>query len=100
MIDEDIAATVRKLGAAEWGQTKPKGALGHAFDMFKAVYRTAFYFGTGGKRHMNLVTVAGSGVTICLVGTSPNSATIARALTGAWNRLHDECVEQEKTIAP
>lgn len=86
-IPADIAEAVVALGEAEWGATDPKTAEKHAADMLNSVNLTAEHFGQDGPQPMHGLYVKGTETIICHVGTSPNSAIRAQALTGAWNWL-------------
>jgi hypothetical protein len=94
-IPPDIAASVLAIGRAEWGSTPEHDADGHAAHIRDSVLRTADHFGQVGPQKMQGLYVEGTGTVICHTGTSPNSAQIARALTGAWNWLHDQSAGSE-----
>jgi len=92
-IPEEIAAKVREIGRAEWGQTHAHDADGHGKHIAESVRLTAAHFGQTEDQHMHGLFVEGTETVICHTGTSPNSPEIARALTGAWNWLHDQATE-------
>jgi len=89
-IPDDIREIVLKVGIAEWGQTEAFDADGHANHVAESVKLTTAYFDQSGPQHMHGLYIEGSGTVICHTGTSPNSPQIARALTGAWNWLHEQ----------
>jgi hypothetical protein len=89
-IPDDIADKVREIGRAEWGQTPAHDADGHAAHVAESVNKTAEHFGQDGPQHMQGLYIEGTETVICHTGTSPNSAQIACALTGAWNWLYDQ----------
>lgn len=88
-LPDDIAETVLKLGPVEWGQTDPKDAGGHGESVKNSVELTAAHFHQEGLQPMNGLYLVGEDTVVCHTGTSPNSAQVARALTGAWNLMHD-----------
>lgn len=88
-LPDDIAETVLKLGPVEWGQTEAKDAEGHGASVKNSVELTAAHFQQEGPQVMNGLYLAGEETVVCHTGTSPNSAQVARALTGAWNLMHD-----------
>jgi hypothetical protein len=90
-IPPEIADVVLAIGEAEWGSTAPLSATKHAAHVKQSVKITAETFEQKGPQPMNGLYVNGTDTIICHTGTSPNSAQIARALTGAWNRLLAEC---------
>jgi len=89
-IPPEIAEVVLKVGRAEWGATDAMDGEGHAECMAKSVKLTEQHFGLNGPQPMHGLYVEGTGTVVCHTGMSPNSANIARALTGAWNLLHEE----------
>ncbi len=88
-VPREIAEVVLKLGRAEWGATKPRTAKQHAVSVGKSVRITAEHFGQTEPQAMHGLYCQGDETIICHTGTSPNSPNTARALTGAWNHLHD-----------
>lgn len=88
-IPQDIAELVLRVGRAEWGSTPAHDADGHAEHIAESVRLTAEHFGQTEPQKMSGLYIEGTGTVICHTGTSPNSPGIARALTGAWNWLHD-----------
>ena len=90
-IPKEIAEVVLKIGRAEWGSTGPHDADGHADHIRKSVKITAEHFEQTEPQKMHGLYIEGSETVICHTGTSPNSPTTARALTAAWNALHDQC---------
>lgn len=94
----DIAELVIRIGRAEWGQTEAHDAEGHAAHIAESVRITADHFQQDEPQHMHGLYIEGTGTVICHTGTSPNSPQIARALTGAWNRLHDLALEQSAGV--
>lgn len=94
IIPAEIAEVVLKIGEAEWGATAALDAEGHAAHVRESVEITAKHFDQTEPQPMNGLYLAGTDIVICHTGTSPNSAQIARALTGAWNRLYHECRER------
>lgn len=99
-IPADIAAKVREIGRAEWGQTPAHDADGHAAHVAESVSKTADHFGQDGPQHMQGLYIEGTETVICHTGTSPNSAQIARALTGAWNWLYDQATTPTPSEEP
>lgn len=99
VIPFDIVETVLKIGRAERGATAPHDADGHAAHVRNSVIETAKHFDQTEPQPMNGLYVEGTETVICHTGTSPNSPTTARALTGAWNALHDQCAEIAKRTA-
>ena len=87
-LPEDIASLVLRIGRAEWGATAEQTAQEHADDLLNTIRLTHKHFGTEDPQPLNGLYIEGTGVVICHTGMSPNSAGIARALTGAWNLLH------------
>jgi hypothetical protein len=86
-IPPELVAVLLAVGEAEWGSTAELDADGHAEHTRTSVSITAAHFGQTGPQAMHGLYVRGSDTVICHAGTSPNSPQIARALTGAWNRL-------------
>jgi hypothetical protein len=97
VIPDDIAAKVREIGRAEWGQTHAYDAEGHGRHIADSVRMTAAHFGQTGDQHMHGLFIEGTETVICHTGTSPNSPQIARALTGTWNWLHDQATTAHPT---
>lgn len=93
-IPREIEDLLMTLGKVEWGATAPLDAEGHAESVRKSVEATAQHFNQTEPQPMNGLYLVTTDVVVCHTGTSPNSANIARALTGAWNRLVDECEQQ------
>lgn len=91
-LPEEIAKVVLEIGRAEWGQTHAHDADGHAAHIGDSVRMTAEHFGQTEPQHMHGVWIEGTETVICHTGTSPNSPKTARALTGAWNWLHDRAL--------
>ena len=86
----DLAEIVASLGPAEWGTTEAFDADGHAAHIKNSVEETARNFQQEGPQMMHGLYLEGTCTVVCHTGTSPNSPQIARALTGAWNRLVEE----------
>lgn len=97
-LPDDIAETVIKLGPVEWGQTDPKDANGHGESVKNSVELTAAHFQQEGLQPMNGLYLVGEETVVCHTGTSPNSAQVARALTGAWNLMWDHARAALKEI--
>jgi hypothetical protein len=98
-IPPEIAEVVLKIGRGEWGATDPLDAEGHAEHVAKSVRITAENFAQEGPQQMHGCYAKGTETVICHTGTSPNSPTIARALTGAWNWLHDQAAALSPSAA-
>lgn len=99
LIPQDIVDHMLKLGRAEWGSTPEHDADGHADHIRQSVRITAEHFGQTEPQKMHGLYLEGTETVVCHTGTSPNSPTSARALTAAWNHLHDACVQQQKRSA-
>lgn len=99
-IPADIAAVVLRVGRAEWGQTESHDAEGHGRHVADSVRKTAAHFGQSGEQRMQGLYVEGTDKVICHTGTSPNSPDVARALTGAWNWLHDQVRDTPAPVEP
>lgn len=91
-IPRDLAELVVHIGKAEWGSTPEHDADGHADHVRESVRITAEHFGQTEPQKMHGLYVEGTETVVCHTGTGPNSPQIARALTGAWNYLHERCV--------
>jgi len=98
-LPDDIASLVLRIGRAEWGATAEQTAEEHASDLLNTVSLTHEHFGTEDPQPMNGLYIEGTGVVICHTGMSPNSAGIARALTGAWNLLHSTALAALDSVA-
>lgn len=90
----EIAELVNRVGRAEWGATAAHDADGHGQHVADSVRMTAAHFEQTEPQPMNGLYVEGTETVICHTGTSPNSAAIAQALTGAWNWLCDLAEKQ------
>lgn len=95
-IPSAIAELVLRLGKAEWGQTPAYDADGHAAHVADSVRITADYFDQSGDQHMHGLYLKGTETVLCHTGTSPNSPTIAQAMTGAWNWLYEQCKAEDR----
>jgi len=98
-IPPEIAELVLRIGKAEWGQTFAHDADGHGQHIAESVRKTDEHFGDRGPQHMHGLYAEGTETVICHTGTSPNSPTIAQALTGAWNWLHDQAQDQSTILS-
>ncbi len=85
----EIIDVLRKIGKVEWGATAPATAEEHGAMTVNSVQITAETFAQTEPQPMNGLYAEGTETIVCHTGTSPNSANIARALTGAWNHLVD-----------
>lgn len=94
MIPQEIVDTVLKIGRAEWGSVSARSAEEHGKHVEQSVRMTAENFGQTEPQAMHGLYIEGTETVICHTGTSPNSPINARALTGAWNALHDQCKAQ------
>lgn len=91
-VPADLAEVVNLIGPAEWAVTAPADADGHGRNVARSVRLTAEEFGQGNElQPMQMLCCQGTDTVIGYLGTSPNSARIARAMTGAWNLLHQHC---------
>lgn len=96
-IPADIVKSVLALGRAEWGAVKAKPDSEHVSDFISTLRLTREHFDLGDDdRQMHGLYVQGTDIVLCHTGISPNSSQHARALVGAWNRLHDEALAQAK----
>lgn len=91
-IPQDIAQMVATTGRAEWADTEAQDAQGHGAAMTNSVQLTAANFGQTEPQPMQLLVIEGTDTVLGYMGTSPNSPVIARAMTGAWNWLHEQSV--------
>ncbi len=87
IIPRDLAEIIVSLGEVQWGATASLSADEHADHVRESVKATAEHFEQSGPQPMNGLYLVGTETVLCHTGTSPNSGEIARALTGAWNRL-------------
>lgn len=86
----DIAQMVVATGRAQWADTEAQDAQGHGAAMTNSVQLTAETFGQTEPQPMQLLVIEGTDTVLGYMGTSPNSPVIARAMTGAWNWLHEQ----------
>lgn len=90
----DVVELVLRIGRAEWAATPAKSAEEHASDLINSIRITDEHFKIEGPHRMDGLYIEGTETIICHSGTSPNSPGIAKALTGAWNRMYDEAAAQ------
>ena len=87
LLPDDIANAVLAVGEVEWGKVGPKTDAEHLEHMASSLRITRDDFGTPEKTDCHGAYAIGSEKIICITGTSPNSASHARAIVGAWNHL-------------
>jgi hypothetical protein len=58
--------------------------------MTNSVQLTAEHYAQTEPQPMQLLVIEGTDTVLGYMGTSPNSPVIARAMTGAWNWLHEQ----------
>ena len=98
-IPRDIAEQVLRMGRAEWGATAEKDEAGHLADFTSTLRLTREHFNYADVPvAMHGLYLDGTETVLCHTGTSPNSATNAQALTGAWNWLHDQCLAMKDQL--
>lgn len=92
----EMMRVAASLGRVEWGTTPEHNADGHAAHVKKSVQITAEIFDQSESQQMHGVYIEGSETVIAHTGTSPNSPTHARILTGLWNKF---VADAERAIA-
>lgn len=94
-VPSDISDAVLAIGRVEWGATYEKPDEDHVKDFTTTLRLTREHFNMDAiPVRMQGLYIEGSDIVVCHTGMSPNSAIHARALTGAWNHLHDLCAHQ------
>ncbi|WP_394650395.1 hypothetical protein [uncultured Deinococcus sp.] len=97
---EPMLTAVTEAGLAEWQCTEAMTAEQHGQEFARMVRETAERYGLGDEpRALHWLGVAGDR-SLAFVGTSPHSPHLARALTGAWNRLVEEAPDLLAALAP
>ena len=88
-VPDEIAAFILECGEVTWVGGEPMTAEQHGEGFAEAVRITNAKHGMDGQMVAvhGLALGGGDGDLIALTGTSPNSATSARALVGLWNYL-------------
>lgn len=94
-IPPEIVEIVTLIGPAQWSRTPAQTPEEHGEGMARSVRLTAEHFNQGDEpQHMQMLVREGTDIVIGYTGTSPHSAQITRALAGAWNHLHQLCVQK------
>jgi hypothetical protein len=95
-IPSDIMDMVLGLGKVDVGATSAMSIAEHGAGFTELLQRTCQAHGLEGATQMHSVRLLGIPVPVnlALVGNSPNSPTLARAICGAWNRFVDACADQ------
>lgn len=96
-VPKEIRTRLLKAGRVEWGATDKLTAEQHLEHLHSSLEWTANHNGTIGAVAMNGVYLEGEEIVLAHTGTSPNSPTHARILTGLWNGLHDAVAALEAT---